>query len=102
MKTLAKRIENKLTKKDGTIKVKYDRVIPFLKHGSKTYLHQWVRSGRYSNLRDREGSLVEGLNLLGVDYKYSNDAPRGGMEGAYVELTAKGKRQVKFFNSKNS
>ena len=39
------------------------------------------------------------LKVLGIDYTTGNDAPRSGAEGFYIELTAKGKRQVKEFQS---
>ena len=39
------------------------------------------------------------LKALGIDYTTGNDAPRGGAEGNYIELTAKGKRQIKEFQA---
>ena len=37
-------------------------------------------------------------SILGIDYETGNDAPRGGMNGYFVKLTEKGKRQVKDFS----
>jgi hypothetical protein len=52
-------------------------------------------SGRYTSKTNGDHfSVIEGLRKIGVDFVEGNDAPRGGWSGRYVELSAKGKRQV--------
>lgn len=59
----------------------------------------WDRKGR--TLRDYLTDVVIGLREIGIDFRTGNDAPRGGREGDYIELTQKGRRQVReFANSK--
>jgi hypothetical protein len=38
------------------------------------------------------------LNAWGIDFECGNDAPRGGVTGEYVKLTAKGLKQVADYN----
>ena len=40
-------------------------------------------------------NVKEGLRLIGIDFDEGNDAPRGGLNGNYMVLTSKGKRQSK-------
>lgn len=94
--TLQKRIEKRLYTKSGHLACKYEEVMDLLLHPEwvrRPVL--WVDKGR--TLRDHHANIEEGLRLLGIDFETGNDAPRGGKEGYFIKLTAKGKRQVKDF-----
>lgn len=95
MKTLENKIQENLTTKKGTIKAKYESVI-FLILNPKSKIHPVSSrySGGYVNVSDRTDDLIEGLKLLGIDYEQGNDAPRGGRDGNFIQLTTKGRRQV--------
>ena len=93
--TLEKRISENLSCKNGAVKRQYVEVIDIVrnpKHGRR-YLTSWENHGR--SLRDRRPNAIEGLRLIGIDFATGNDAPRHGMDGQYIELTPKGRRQVK-------
>ena len=56
---------------------------------------EWRRDGRHISLSDcRYYAAINFCDKLGIDYELGNDAPRGGKEGDFIKLTAKGKRQV--------
>ena len=95
--TLQKRIEMRLTTKTGKIMEKYKEVIDIISNPDcdKWYLTEWRGRGRKRSLSDRMPNAKEGLYLLSIDFETGNDAPRGGREGDYIALTAKGRRQVK-------
>lgn len=94
--TLQTRIEKNLYTKSGTLARKYEDVIYLLKNPGKVMRPiYWCDRGR--SLHDSHENLEHGLAVLGVDYTTGNDAPRGGMNGYFVKLTAKGKRQVREF-----
>lgn len=96
--TLQKRIEKNLFTKAGKLAVKYEEVMELLRNPCQT-IHpiHWRVSGRHVYITGNNYNLENGLKLLGIDYETGNDAPRGGMNGYYVRLTAKGKRQVEEF-----
>lgn len=54
---------------------------------------QWLNKG--SSARDKELQYRHIFVVLGLDYERGNDAPRGGREGDFFKLTAKGQRQIK-------
>ena len=62
-------------------------------HRKRTF--RWYNKGR--SYRDTYSRDITLLKKLGVDYKYSNDAPRGGQEGNYIIITQKGLRRIKPF-----
>lgn len=94
--TLQKRIEKNLTTKAGTVSVKFAEVIKLINNPETTlYPVQWHRNGRHMSISDHTANIVEGLHLLGIDFEQGNDAPRGGRNGEFIRLTAKGKQQVK-------
>ena len=64
-----------------------------LKSG-KIYPYQWTRSqGRY-NLVNRYGQIESFLRALKIDFVTGNDR-NGGKESDFIQLTTKGKRQIK-------
>lgn len=95
--TLQARIEKHLCTKTGNIARKYEEVMELLKNPNRVMRPIYWR-GKGDSLHDSHEALEYGLAILGVDYETGNDAPRGGLNGYYVKLTAKGKRQVKDYS----
>ena len=95
-KTLRDRVAQHLTTKAGTINKRYAHVLGFIAQGKGARYHgaRWHGHGRTLSDSDH-WNLIKALKLIGVDYVTGNDAPRGGREGDYVELTAKGLRQTR-------
>ncbi len=92
--TLADRITAKLTTKGGKIAKKYADVEKVLL-GNRVHGKNYSGLGRFCSITNGTYfATIEGLEAIGVDYQTGNDAPRGGAIGDYIELTAKGKRQV--------
>ena len=92
--TLQKRIEDKLYTKSGKLQKKYEDVITILLHPERKFRPCcWTNKGR--SLRDYRMNVTEGLRLISIDFESGNDAPRGGLNGNYIVLTSKGKRQSK-------
>ena len=98
--TIEKRIAENLMTKKGELMKKYSAPLFWLKYyGNRTHTCRWHKSGRHFSLEDKTDNYTDMLKALGIDYTEGNDAPRGGEEGNYIELTAKGKRQVKEFQA---
>ncbi len=97
--TLQARIEKHLYTKSGKLASKYEEVVELLNHPDRIMRPVWWRR-RGSSLRDNHENLEHGLTVIGIDYTTGNDAPRGGKDGYFVRLTAKGKRQVREFANK--
>lgn len=92
--TLQKRIEDKLYTRSGKLQKKYEDVIDILLHPDRKFRPTvWTNKGR--SLRDYRMNVTEGLRLIGIAFEEGNDAPRGGLNGNYIVLTSKGKRQSK-------
>ena len=95
MKSLETRINEKLTKKDGTLKEIYNHIFDVIDNPKdKHRIHKWTRSGRHNNLTKLMGRIQEALYLIGVEFEIKNDAPMGGQNGDYLALTPKGVRQT--------
>ena len=98
--TFIKRVDDLLTKK-GTLRATYNTAIDYLKKLTdntykRVYPLYWSRNmGRYILIDNTYKNMRYILNNAGVDYVESNDAPRGGKEGVYIELTKKGRQQLK-------
>ena len=97
--TLQARIENHLYTKSGKLARIYDEVLELLNNQNRIMRPIYWR-GKGDSLHDSHEALEYGLAIIGIDYETWNDAPRGGMNGYYVKLTAKGKRQVREFANK--
>jgi hypothetical protein len=96
--TLQARIEKHLYTKGGSLAKKYEEVVELLNNPERTMRPvYWAGHSRNISLHDSSANLEQGLSLLGIDYETGNDAPKGGKNGYFVRLTAKGKRQVKDF-----
>ena len=95
--TLQKRIKKHHYTKGGKLAKKYEDVIELLNNPERVMRPiYWGYKGR--TLHDNSANLEWGLYALGIDYTTGNDAPRGGKNGYYVKLTAKGRRQVAGYN----
>ena len=74
------------TKKSGYTELhrRYYDLIKFDLHEPKAHMKRW-----YSRrvLNDKEPRLRELLELFGFKYSTGNDAPRGGVEGDYVQMS---------------
>ena len=95
--TLQVRIEKHLCTKTGSIARKYEEVIELVTNPNRVMRPIYWR-GKGDSLHDSHEALEYGLAILGVDYETGNDAPRCGLNGYYVKLTAKGKGQVKDYS----
>lgn len=99
MKNLKSRIEKHLTTKSGSIAAKYSDAIYLIQHPEKVLRPcSWSRSKGHMNLRDSSFNTIQGLKAIQIDYVSGNDALRGGREGDFICLSAKGKRQVAYYN----
>ena len=92
--TLQKRIEDKLYTKSGKLQKKYEDVIDILLHPDRKF-RPFCWGYKFRSLHDRSSNVAEGLKAIGIDFEEGNDAPRGGLNGNYIVLTSKGKRQSK-------
>lgn len=92
--TLQNRIDSNLRTKGGVIAARYANVEKVLL-GERYHGARYSGRGRYTSKTNGDHfAVIEGLCKIGVDFVEGNDAPRGGWNGQYVELSAKGKRQV--------
>ena len=95
--TAKKRLEraNFYTKK-GVILASANKCINGLKllKTGKIYPYYWTRSKGYCNLVARYGQIEVFLCTLKIDFVTGNDK-NGGKESDFIQLTAKGKQQVK-------
>lgn len=96
--TIAKRIcKNFLTSK-GELSARHTGVLIDLltsKPGRRYRYFTWCRSGRLVSARNSGLRYYEVFDALGLDFICDNDAPRGGRDGDYFQLTKKGENQVK-------
>ena len=79
----------------GWAKEEVTRMVQGVSHpNNKIYPIYTQGSGKYAKYTDKTGEVKSILDGLGLDYHEGNDAPRGGKLGNFIELTAKGKRQL--------
>lgn len=93
--TLKKRINENLTNEKGELKKRFAMIFDFIEKGSKYYGKRWIKYGSRFHLDDSEHhNLFIALLKIEIDFIKGNDSPKGGKEGDYIELSAKGKRQT--------
>ena len=98
--TLQKRIESKLTLKDGkTVASRYSEVIDLVVYKSVARPYYYSGLGRFAK-RAGVDHISPALKLLGIDFETGNDAPRGGHSGYFITLSKKGLAQTKDFREK--
>lgn len=93
--TLKKRINENLTTKNGSLKKRFSMIYDFIEKGGKYYGKRWIKTARGFHLDDSvHHNLFMALLKIEIDFIKGNDSPKGGKEGDYIELSAKGKRQT--------
>lgn len=93
--TLQKRIEKNLFTAKGTLVCRYSFLDDFLIRGI-WHGKRYTGRGRHLSLSTTQYlAAIEICEALQLDFELGNDAPRGGKEGDFVKLTAKGQRQIK-------
>ena len=98
--TLQKRIESRLTLKNGkTIAKVYDGVTDFIIYNRTSHPYYYSGSGRFVRCAGVD-RISAALKLIGVDFEIGNDAPRGGHSGHFIKLSKKGLAQTKDFREK--
>ena len=98
--TIEKRIAENLMTKKGELMKKYGEPLWWLRLcNRRAYPCRLMQNGSHFRLEDNRKDYFEMLTALGIDYTTGNDSPRGGATGFYIELTAKGKRQVEEFKA---
>ncbi|NLB86065.1 MAG: hypothetical protein GX793_03270 [Bacteroidales bacterium] len=56
----------------------------------RIYPKHYTGSGRYVNLKDYSFYITELLTLQGYKFTWGNDAPRGGKNGDYIQVSKAG------------
>lgn len=75
--------------KKGDLNARYSSIIEHLAAGlDKFHPIRWHRNGRRHQLEDKGGNIRRVLEALRLSYVEGNDAPRGGREGDYIEITS--------------
>ena len=95
--TAKKRLERaKFYTKKGTLLTSGCKCLDGLKslRTGKIYPYYWTRSKGFCNLVNRYGQIESFLCALKIDFTTGNDK-NGGKESDFIQLTAKGKRQIK-------
>lgn len=93
--TLKKRINENLMTKNGSLNKRFSMIYDFIEKGGKYYGKKWRKNGGRWSLDDSEHhNLFMALLKIEIDFIKGNDSPKGGKEGDYIELSAKGKRQT--------
>lgn len=100
-KTLQKRITKKLYTTKGKLKQRYDKVIYWLLTDCNKVIYPCHWGNGWRKLIDNSDQYISALNLLGIDFEEGNDAPKGGAEGYFIRLTAKGKQQIRDYVNYN-
>ena len=52
------------------------------------YPCKWMKSGRRFACSDKTNTILEALKAQGYKFEQGNDAPKGGLEGNYIKLSA--------------
>lgn len=55
----------------------------------KIYPCKWFKNGRNFACTDKTETITSVLKAQGYKYEEGNDAPKGGLEGNYIKLSAK-------------
>lgn len=46
-------------------------------------------SGRFTSNQDHTSSIMKLLNAIGIEFKFTNDAPKGGLTGNLITIITK-------------
>ena len=90
-------ILTKCVTKKGTLRKSYEEMLYHIIHyqHSRRRTFHWQMYGR--SFRDTHIRDIELLTILGIDYGYFNDSPKGGQNGNFIILTQKGYNRIKPF-----
>lgn len=78
--------------KSGTLNKHYSNALSgsrFVFKTKRIYPCYWSGSGNYINLKDYTVYVTNLLSCLGYKYSLGNDAPRGGRQGDYIQVSPK-------------
>ena len=85
--TFVKRIKPLMTKSNELNK-RYSFVMLYLLQGhNRFYYNRWSYGCRHFNLIDNSDRYFKVLKALKLKYILGDDAPKGGQEGNYIQLT---------------
>lgn len=95
-----------IVKKDGKLQERYVREFNNLVELSsgkagRVYGKKWLRNGRHKTLVTSEyDRTLDLLKAFGIKYAIGNDAPKGGLEGDYIDIRFDGRNKaVQFIRS---
>jgi len=93
MKTLEKLSKkdksNLVTKKDGSLTKRAIEAIKDYRNGEgRFYTHYTSGSGKFTTNLSND-SIYWIIKLLGYKFKTSNDSPRGGQTGNYIQVSSR-------------
>lgn len=91
-KKQALKISDLLLTKQGTLRANYkniNNIFNNLFDAEKVYYYSSSYSKGYIFTTDYYDKIAPLLQLLKIDYKIGNDAPRGGKNGDYIQLYRK-------------
>lgn len=99
-KTFAAKAATLLTQK-GTFKSSNALTFELITTNVRQYPRRWQTSSVRGSYRLVDGMprIKENLDAIGVEYTTGNNAPRGGVNGDYIELTPRGRRQTAKFRA---
>lgn len=81
--------------KKGEIIARYSSIFYALAAGvNRFHCCHWHRNGRRHQFEDNREKIRRVFNALRLSYNEGNDAPRGGREGDYIEITAAARRAL--------
>ena len=84
MKTISKNLRTK----SGAINNRYSHAWEnSVKKGNRIYPKSYTGSGNYITLRDYSFQIEEIIKDLGYKFKTGNDAPRGGKQGDFIQVS---------------
>ncbi len=66
------------------LRKQFAKLLPVSKYN---YLTHWQRSQGHCNLISYESDLIALCDLLRLNYKQGNNAPKQGKEGNYIQLS---------------
>lgn len=92
----SKTLGAKLFTKAGVLSTNAKNAIQMApKRGNRIYPFSWGGSARHIRAIDNTDYIKRFLKLAGMKFKTGNDAPKGGKEGNYLQVSATAMRLLK-------
>lgn len=96
---MSKFLAKGIIKKDGTVAENYRLAVAKVFNAiadNEPRLHgkHWTGSRKHRTLVDNEWKDVHICKALGIKYLLGNDAPRGGVEGDYIQMILDGRNRA--------